>query len=742
MTQARRLALSLTLAAVAAAATWPVTARAQGYDPDEDLSDLSLEELMDVPVISASNAEETLAEAPAQVIVLTREELEQRGYRQLVDIFDDLPGMDIARPYGDNWALSYWRGFRGDVQVPFLILVDGLYFNSLYYVDADAPLASMPLSSIERIEIVFGPASSVYGPNAFMGVVNVITHSDAAHDGFSQRTRVSVGSFGARILDTTFFEKHGDLRISLSARIETGWLDDTTSDSYEFSKDHYFADQRLWGGFVTNPSLGGGFASHHMTSALDARVYLDTTELGAQFYQLSSGYGVEYPGDKVQNNSVWTRRELSLYGRREQKLFDWLSVRLLLRYRESGIPAESYFVDGYESGAGHVAAFSYWQARNSSWSALEDFTLAPQGGLAVHFGFKYERKDLTKAYDINGEGAAGTPGGYEPVGNIDPMSYDFPQPPEAVDRPENRIHTEDVGVYVQSKYHLTDGHHLHLGARIDGATGYKNAPTLRAGYVGSEGAFGVKLLYGQAFQEPPPRVLYGGWTGAGSDIRLLPERSQTFELGLSHTLSWLSNSASLYYVEDTDTISTSGKARNLGKRRILGLDYGLKWQPHVPGLKSLQLWAWYTAVFFADEEKQDDAGQIYTEPIGDLSTHKLHFGVSARYDAHLAGSLRGRFIGQAETVPSNPIRKVERYMTVDAALEYRDILASGLGLSLAAQNLFDAQYFHPGIADAGAGTTPGDVVNGAYVGGSGSSYFNSLMPQPGFTVLVSLWFEH
>ena len=708
----------------------------------EPLQDLSLDELMDVPVTSASNAEEKLAEAPAQVIVLTRDDLEQRGYRQLIDVFDDLPGVDFVRPYGDNWAIGYWRGFRGDVAMPFLIMVDGVVFNSLYYVDADAPMAAMPLANVERVEIVFGPASSVYGPNAFMGVVNVITRSDLEQDGTVQRARLGIGSDGARILDTTLLHKRGDFRVSLSARVETGWLDDSPIESYEFTKNHYFADRRLWGGFVDNPNLGGAFRSRHTTTGLDGRLYLGKTELGAQFYQLSSGYGVEFPGDKVQNNAVWTRRELSLHARRDQQLFDWLDVRLLLRYRESGIPSESYFVDGYQGTDGRVAAFSYWQARNSSWSALQEFSVDPWCGLTLHFGFKYERKDFTKAYDIHGEGDAGTPGGYELVDTIKADEYDFPEPPAAVDRPENRIRTEDVGAYVQAKYELSARHHLHLGGRVDRNSGYEYAPTLRLGYVGGYGDLGIKALYGQAFQEPSPRVLYGGWTGAGSDIELDPERSQTFELGLSHTWPWLANTASVYYIRNTDTISTSGAARNLGDQVIVGLEYGVKLQPRVPQLKSLQLWATYTRLFEADEEREDSMGRTYMQPIGDLASNKLHFGVAARYDHHLSATLRGRAIGLRRTVDTNPVPKVDRFVTVDAALDYRDLLDSGLGLSLSVSNLFDTRYFHPGIADAGAGVTPGTfAADGSYVGGSGASYFNSLMPQPGFSLLVSVWFE-
>src|SRR5262249_20998284 len=156
------------------------------------LQDLSLEQLMAVPVTTASNVDEKLADAPAAMIVITRDEMEARGYNQLGDLFDDLPGMDVVRPYGDNWVLSYWRGFRGEVAAPFLLMVDGQPVNSLHYLDVDVPLTSLPLSAIERVEIVQGPASSVYGPNAFMGVINVITVSDVADDGLTEHVRLAI----------------------------------------------------------------------------------------------------------------------------------------------------------------------------------------------------------------------------------------------------------------------------------------------------------------------------------------------------------------------------------------------------------------------------------------------------------------------------------------------------------------------------------------------------------------------
>jgi len=132
------------------------------------LHQLELEQLLELEVVSASRASEPLSEAPATVIVITREEILERGYVELSEILDDLPGMQVIRPYGDTYFKNYWRGFRNTIGDPFLLLVDGMVMNHLYFNTADV-MVTVPLASVERVEVVYGPASVVYGANAVRG---------------------------------------------------------------------------------------------------------------------------------------------------------------------------------------------------------------------------------------------------------------------------------------------------------------------------------------------------------------------------------------------------------------------------------------------------------------------------------------------------------------------------------------------------------------------------------------------
>src|SRR5205807_5809090 len=105
---------------------------------------------------------------------------------------------------------------------------------------------------------------------------------------------------------------------------------------------------------------------------------------------------------------------------------------------------------------------------------------------------------------------------------------------------------------------------------------YGGANTLRAGSVGTLAGFTLKALYGEAFEEPNNRLLYGGWDGSGSDPRLRPERSRTIEMSAGRTLHNLTTLLSVYRVDNRDTfINTAHAAENLGDRRVGGFDWHL-----------------------------------------------------------------------------------------------------------------------------------------------------------------------
>lgn len=125
---------------------------------------------------SASKMPEDPREAPATVLVIEAEEIARRGYLDLEQLLHDLPGFDISRGNGVVYSNLYLRGYRAVSNDRILYLLDGVEENDLWSNTAFIS-RQYPLSAIKRVEIVYGPASTIYGPNAFLGVVNVITKS-------------------------------------------------------------------------------------------------------------------------------------------------------------------------------------------------------------------------------------------------------------------------------------------------------------------------------------------------------------------------------------------------------------------------------------------------------------------------------------------------------------------------------------------------------------------------------------
>lgn len=159
-------------------------------DAGADLTALSLEQLLETPIVGASKYEQKPADVASAARVISRQDIQTFGWRTLGEALASLPGVYIT--YDRQYQYVGMRGFGlpGDLTARVLIMVNGNRINDPVYDGApagqDFPL---DLDLIERIEFIPGPGGAVYGQNAMFGVVNVITRTGASLDG----AEVSVG---------------------------------------------------------------------------------------------------------------------------------------------------------------------------------------------------------------------------------------------------------------------------------------------------------------------------------------------------------------------------------------------------------------------------------------------------------------------------------------------------------------------------------------------------------------------
>jgi iron complex outermembrane recepter protein len=168
-----RLTLAALLAALSSYAQQP---------KDPDLSQASLEDLMNIQVTSVSKKEQKLSKTGAAIFVITQDDIRRSGATNIPDLLRLAPGVDVARVDANRWAISI-RGFNDQHADKVLVLVDGRSVYSPSFSGVFWDMVDVPLEDIQRIEIIRGPGGTVWGANAVNGVINIITMSAAATQG-------------------------------------------------------------------------------------------------------------------------------------------------------------------------------------------------------------------------------------------------------------------------------------------------------------------------------------------------------------------------------------------------------------------------------------------------------------------------------------------------------------------------------------------------------------------------------
>lgn len=144
----------------------------------QGISELSLEQLMDMPVVTASGKAEERSLAAANVFIVSRDDIERHGYRSLAEMLRLVPGLYLVYDYvGYSVGVrEVTGGFRGGTRIV-KVMIDGVPISFRPDLEAFLGPEFIPVEAIERVEIAKGPLSALYGANAFLATVNVITRT-------------------------------------------------------------------------------------------------------------------------------------------------------------------------------------------------------------------------------------------------------------------------------------------------------------------------------------------------------------------------------------------------------------------------------------------------------------------------------------------------------------------------------------------------------------------------------------
>jgi iron complex outermembrane receptor protein len=244
------------------------------------LKTLSLEELGNIEVTTFSKAPTPLHNTPAALYVITQEQILRSGVTTIPDALRLAPGVEVGRLSSTTWAVSI-RGLENNFSKSVLVLIDGRNVYTPLFAGVYWDVQDLPLEDIDRIEVIRGPAGTIWGPNSANGVINIITRKAADSKGV--QGSALAGNVDQTIDDLQIGAGSGDTNFRIFGRgferpheFHTDGIDDDTWHEerlgFRVDRDKDKSDMMLEGDLYkgTSPHIVGTAVSSDQTSGGDA----------------------------------------------------------------------------------------------------------------------------------------------------------------------------------------------------------------------------------------------------------------------------------------------------------------------------------------------------------------------------------------------------------------------------------------------------------------------------------------
>lgn len=298
-----------------------------GYSQAEmelsELINMSFEELLNVEIVTAGKTAEKIEDIPASIVIVTRDEIETHGFTTLADILDNIPGMYSIDEYAEGGRFFGVRGFwSSTANENLIILVNDVPQTKNTFSNHPLAQIPVPVEAIDRIELVRGPMSVIYGDGAFFGAINIITNS-AEND---NPGRTVVAGAGTGDTEKFVFRMSGaenDLKFTLNASYYDSYgIDEPASKMMSNPED------LLVMGVPLNHSLGGHLEENYR--------YLDfSVEKGDYFAKLvvtDSEEEAEYTSLSVSDGNQIRYNDVNISGGYRGKITKRFSLNARLTY--------------------------------------------------------------------------------------------------------------------------------------------------------------------------------------------------------------------------------------------------------------------------------------------------------------------------------------------------------------------------------------------------------------------------
>lgn len=490
-----------------------------------DYAQLSLEELLNVEISGATRIGTVSAnQAPATVITVSEEDIRRHGYRSLLDVMRMIPEIKIETLNDSRWHSDYSiRGVMGNDH--FIILLDGVRISSP--TNEQLPIIeNFPVHMAKTVEILFGPASAVYGADAFTGVVNIITKKPSEAGKFVQTT-LQGGTFDSRTANISMGEVVGkNVEIRLSGQLHH----DATPPFWRFYGSDY---ANINGGLSTGTfqTRFGPQTPRNLVYSEPQQPVFASAFHGAVSWKNWTGTFfmndvhvpsslVNSPDNAVYNSDVFLGHRLSVGNITHKFNEGRLESISQITGSKYQIEPESNFRNVYSA---MEPAYKYsegWMLKVEQLISYEFSELVTLSGGLNHDRFiSYPRgHDLERPFLGNGR----------PSGVI--VNTRYPNNPAGIMAPMPRIVYQNTGGFVQAKTGFSSKITVTAGTRVDYDSRFGLTVNPRLGLVWTPAEkLTVKALAGSAFLAPSPQRAYEQFGGFYS-----LDNGTTYQSGFFH----------------------------------------------------------------------------------------------------------------------------------------------------------------------------------------------------------------
>ncbi|MBK6608381.1 MAG: TonB-dependent receptor plug domain-containing protein [Leptospiraceae bacterium] len=547
-----------------------------------------LKQFGDEEVITASRTSQKISDAPSKVYVFSRDTIHERGYRTLTELLQDVPGFDFNsfNDSGEYPTDLILRGISDVGQTQILLMENGIIQNDigngwLRHVQFDTVLID-----VERIEIILGPGSALYGANAYAGLINIITRKgkslfskkdanvmgDARMQGGKNNTYMPEGLLAFKLPNDMIFQMAGRYYNTDGdrgkGRPDPGNYFNNNYEPDRVKTSEYGAINNDRTPFGTRKTIANGYNNSAQDYFLRGALSKDGLTLGFNIWDVKEGLSSYVPGYEYFANTpnipfMKHHKGYFVNAAYETNITQKLFSTSKMYYRNTSIMPETGFEYTYQyqrvdfpvsNGQLTIPTFDkakQYYAPSSMTGVQQVFNYNPTETNRLVIGIQLDKFTRQSSSDEVG----GVSLGRQQNKNSNIVSSSFPSGNPSV---ATVFYSTTASGYIQDEQKFfNDKLSFTLGVRHDQDSDYGKIWTKRAAIIGKPIEwYNVKFLYGEAFKAPTVFQLYDSFRG---NLSLQPQKIKTYELENSFFINKMATLKAGYFISLLDGQIAEGK---------------------------------------------------------------------------------------------------------------------------------------------------------------------------------------